>query len=328
MGGSQSDANDSTSISHKVANRHSEQVVTAMNHRERQRFQWQPAGAASALVLLLVLAGAIGPALAQVEAAPAAFPPWHADEDLIVEALERGEVVSMERIGEGITNPYKVGLQHRGRELSAVWKPLARNAQRYPESYPAEIAAYRLSRFLEIDMVPPTVLRKVRGRRGSMQLWVDDHRRYADVVAKRPPDFHQRPEMEVMRFFDELIDNPDRNAANFLVSSDWKIVLIDHSRAMNYDQRAKLRDAPMPERFSVALVSRVRDLELAELIGLLGDILPKSDLKSLLRARKRLLTYVETIVAERGDRAFFDLETNEAQAARPQHRVADGGLRP
>ncbi|MBI4521470.1 MAG: hypothetical protein HY701_11580 [Gemmatimonadetes bacterium] len=41
------------------------------------------------------------------------------------------------------------------------------------ESYKSEIAAYRLDRLLELDMVPPTVERRYNRESVSVQLWAD-----------------------------------------------------------------------------------------------------------------------------------------------------------
>ena len=38
-------------------------------------------------------------------------------------------------------------------------------------------------------------------------------------------------QLQVVRVFDELIQNRDRNQGNILWTSDWKMWLIDHTRA-------------------------------------------------------------------------------------------------
>src|SRR5437867_126940 len=102
------------------------------------------------------------------------------------------------------------------------------------ESYKSEIAAYKLDRLLQMDMVPPTVERLVDGDRASVQLWVLNTRMLKEVEEKklRSPDAagwnRQWHRVEV---FDDLVGNIDENKGNLLFDPLWNFVKIDHSRA-------------------------------------------------------------------------------------------------
>ena len=245
------------------------------------------------------------------------FPPWKGHEDRIEQALLEGEVVAMTPIGRGITNPFRVELVHRGQRFAAAFKPIDEAARKsIRESYRAEIAAYRLSRLLGLDKVPPTVERRIRRNYGSLQFWVDDAQIYDEVSKEltRGPRFNE--ERWRMRLFDQIIDNPDRNAGNFMVDQEQRIILIDHSRAFAFDAYSRSKRKDPPARFDRALVDRLRTLELGELEAALRKVLPKHKLKSVLRARDRFLRHVDQLVEERGKIVFYE---NEASAAR------DGG---
>ena len=56
------------------------------------------------------------------------------------------------------------------------------------EAYKSEIAAYELDRLLGLDMVPPTVERRVGGDLASVQLWVEGCRVLKDVDQKAVPE--------------------------------------------------------------------------------------------------------------------------------------------
>ena len=108
-----------------------------------------------------------------------------------------------------------------------------------------------------------------------------------------------------MHFFDELIDNPDRHAANYLVDDEWRLVLIDHSRALSFDRRARHKELILPVHFDIAVVDRLRALDNEAMEELLGDVLPGYLLRQLNRSRDRLLERVDRLYRERGDWVFF-----------------------
>ena len=68
----------------------------------------------------------------------------------------------MTPVGRGVTKPQKVTLELDGERIDAIWKTLDRRPNAtYRESWEAEVAAYRLSRELRLDLVPPTVERRI-----------------------------------------------------------------------------------------------------------------------------------------------------------------------
>jgi hypothetical protein len=239
--------------------------------------------------------------------APAQTAPWVGEEDQIERFLETAQITAQSRVGSGITRPYKVELEQDGVRHRAIWKPIQRHSFEHGlESYHSEIAAYRLSRHLGLDMVPPTVERRIGHRYGSLQLWVDGFQPFAKVAGSQPSaaDAWSR-QIARMGFFDTLIDNPDRHANNYLVDAEWLVVLIDHSRVLNFDQRGPLRTAPPPARFEHSLVERARQLDLDTLRSLIGDLLGGSELRALLHRRDQLLDRVDQVSEQRGDMIAF-----------------------
>jgi hypothetical protein len=236
-------------------------------------------------------------------------PPWAGDEAEIEEILSLGEIIASKEIGQGITKPLKVTLLHEGRQLDAIWKPLDRLLDPTGlERYEAEVAAYRLSRHLDLNMVPPTVPRRVGNRQGSIQMWVHGYKQASKVENTPPTDWLADWSRAVarMKFFDQLIDNPDRHAANYLVGEDWNVVLIDHSRALFFDHQGPMRQAEPPKRFDRTLVERTRELDIEDLDSLLGDLFTKSELKNVIHRRDVLLSHVDSVVATRGELAFYE----------------------
>lgn len=44
----------------------------------------------------------------------------------------------------------------------------------FPDTYKFNVAAYRLAKLLGLDMIPPSIERKVAGKSSAVTWWVDD----------------------------------------------------------------------------------------------------------------------------------------------------------
>lgn len=172
----------------------------------------------------------------------------------IEDFLRAADIVALKEL-EGTRNkPLKLTLSKNGVEARAIFRTVdkKRSSARvgnvtirdYHDSYIYECAAYKLSRLLDIDSVPPCVLRTIDGQKGSVQLWVEQattefQNRY-DVDGPKAPE--RWPSVfDTMRVFDALIDNFDRHSGNVLVDSHDRIWFIDHTRSFRlYTNAPKL----------------------------------------------------------------------------------------
>lgn len=233
--------------------------------------------------------------------------PWIGREAALEQILRHGHVESMEEIGTGITNPYRVVVHHEGSTVRGVFKPLERRQHGEKESWGAEIAAYRLSRALGLDMVPPTVERRIGRRIGSLQLWIENVQPYKNIMKEGAVAESRWPlQIARMRFFDFLIDNPDRNAGNFLIDAELgHVYLIDHSRSMNFGGRGRNREASPPFFLDRYLADRLVDLTDGDLEALLGDVLARREVRGVIRLRDQMLEHVEGVDLKLGEQAFF-----------------------
>ena len=107
------------------------------------------------------------------------------------------------------------------------------------EVYP-ELAAYRLDRLLELDMVPVTVMRKLGRREGTLQFLppklMNEQQRSEDGrggSANCP-----LPEQwSAMYVFDSLIFNEGRTLERMTYSTaDWQLILTGHDRAFGVNK--------------------------------------------------------------------------------------------
>lgn len=265
----------------------------------------------STLVTLVVAAAATTAALSTCAAAgpPAAHPvSGRSADDLAVEDfLQTAEVVDIQDVGEGITRPRRLTLRRGGVERRAIFKTVDvdnvdlaytdRFTTGFSDRYVNEVAAYRLDRLLGIGLVPPTVIRRVDGEEGSVQLWVEDALSMQEVVDRALPcrdvDVLLQRLMQ-MYVLDALIFNTDRNWGNVLVNVESDAFhLVDHSRSFRTTKKLpdlqEQRPIPVPARIARAL----RSLDLPGLQAELGGILSRTQMRAVLARRDLLVEDLE-----------------------------------
>jgi hypothetical protein len=153
------------------------------------------------------------------------------------EFLRTAKIIESRQLSsdEGITQPWILTLEKDGIVHKAVWKDVEGLVHGFEEHWYWEIAAYRLDKYLGLNMVPPTVERRFWRRMGSLQLWVESrmslrekNQNGIEIPPQRLHEWHRG--MCKQRTFDNLIANEDRHQGNYLITDDWRIILIDHSR--------------------------------------------------------------------------------------------------
>ena len=177
----------------------------------------------------------------------------------------------------------------------------------FKDTYRYNIAAYRLSRLLGLEEVPMSVLRTLNGRPAAVTWWVDDVA--GDEVARlKKKIVSPNPSRTVnytfiLRVFDELIQNRDRNAGNLLWTRDWKMWMIDHTRAFRL--QPTLLNPLVLQRCERALLDRMRGLTAAAVTEAMGDTLLKGEIEALMARRDAIVKLFDDRIAERGETAVL-----------------------
>ena len=286
---------------------------------ERSKIPGKVVRTAATLAAFLAFAGA---AVASEGPAPVPAIRWRGpdgeplpfrDAAEVAEFLRTARVISSQEIPTGITRPRKLLLERDGVRAHAVFRygddrkqelrrPGSGTARWVHDTYRNEVAAYELSLLLGMDNLPPAVERRIGGVPGSVELWIEGamtegDRRERDL---EPPDYGRwNRQIADRRVFDELIGNADRNTGNTLIDGDWKLWLIDHTRA--FGREKTLLDPDRVERCSAGLWQGLRSLD----AGAVEERLPylsKQRLRALLARRDRIVERLEDLIAERGER--------------------------
>jgi hypothetical protein len=165
----------------------------------------------------------------------------------------------------------------------------------FKDTYKFNIAGYKLSRMLGIPMVPPSVPRKHNGTMSSFTWWVDDVlMEELDRMKKKvePPDQEDwNHQMHVVRVFDQLIYNMDRNLGNLVIDKQWRIWMIDHSRAFRmYEQLKEVKNLQKCEK---TLFGNLKGLTEEECKRELKDWLSPLEIQGMLKRRDKIVAHFE-----------------------------------
>jgi hypothetical protein len=231
---------------------------------------------------------------------------WLTNRAEIEEYLKTAEVVGLEELQVGVTRPRRAKLAPGGPVEAFAWKviPPGRPAG-FWESYKSEIAAYELDKLLELDMVPPTVERKVKGSVGAAVMWCSPTKSFGQLKGvPTPPASHMAAwnrQLARAKMFDNLIGNKDPNLGNWLVDPAWNLILIDHTRAFTTDKDLVHKKI---EHIDAPLWEKMKALTLEQLQPVLGPWIGKAELKALIQRRYIMNSAYEKQTAERSDFAM------------------------
>lgn len=238
--------------------------------------------------------------------------------EAVEQFLLKGKVTGLRNIGKGITLPERATLTLDGATHDAAFKTIdeakmgftqmARGGGElhFQDSWKTEIPAYEVDKIVGLGMVPATVERSIGNRLGSLQFWVRSMMPEAERLKKKisAPDTEAwNRQMYKARLFDALIYNVDRHLNNILVTEDFQLRLIDHSRS--FRPFKDLKEPKALPRFSRSLLESIQKLERADLNKRVGRYLTPYQIDGLLARRDAILALAQKLAAEKGEGAVL-----------------------
>ncbi|MCG7851306.1 MAG: hypothetical protein MIO92_02185 [Methanosarcinaceae archaeon] len=216
---------------------------------------------------------------------------------------------------EAVTEPWVLTLEIDGVKRQALWKDAQGRQKGFLENWKWEIAAYRIDKLIGLDMVPPTIEKRFREERGSCQLWIDDTITLKDKVERKiktPPVnvFYWNRALYKQRTWDNLIANDDRHQRQFLITSDFRILLCDHSRSFRttkklttsliFDENHKdgprlMKELPRP------LFENIKSLTFDKIKNAVGDYLTNKEIEAVLKRKDLIVDWMEKRIQEIGE---------------------------
>jgi hypothetical protein len=250
------------------------------------------------------------PAPATAVPAPAATPLTRAE---MAHFLATAKIIHQKGIPKGITSPVRVTLSNGTLEHDAAFSTVderksvmtfanGRTEIDFVDSYKYSLAAYKVAELLGLDnMMPVTVERVWNMKSGALSWWVDvrwdEGQRLKQHV--EPPDAEAwNQQMHRMRVFTALVADTDRNLGNVLISSDWKLWMIDFTRA--FRRTHTLIGPENLTRCDRQLLTALSALKQEDLEAATKPYLARPDIQSILARRDAIVALFQKRVAEKG----------------------------
>jgi hypothetical protein len=245
-----------------------------------------------------------------------AQPPDAARDAEQAEFLRKAELVQSNRLRQGITKSRRATLR-RGAlvhdahiqtvDEGGVLNSAINLEPGFTDSFRYNLAAFELDRLLGLGMIPVTVERTFSKAPASYTWWVDDalmDEKTRQARNIRPPNSavwnHQ---VYLMKVFDQLIYNVDRNTGNLLIDKRWKLWMIDHTRA--FRTWKEIHEPENLARCDRELLERLRRLDAAVVRERLAPWLRAEQIEALLARRDLIVKAIDELAAQRGEQAVL-----------------------
>ncbi len=232
----------------------------------------------------------------------------------VLQFLRTAEIIKSEEIGKGLTQAWRLTLTNGQLTHDASFQAVDIRTQEagfvgggrelnFADSFHFNIAAFELACLLGIDdMVPVTVEREWQGKKGSLSWWLDvkmdeDERIGSEIM---PPDTRSwNAQMHKVRVFSQLIYDTDRHLQNILISEDWRIWMIDFTRAFRTIR--KLQDENELLKCERTLLERLRKLDRKDVARAVDDHLTKWEIDALMARRKLIVSHFDKRIGKEGE---------------------------
>ena len=258
------------------------------------------------LALVLVLA----PRLATSQAA--------LTPEQMADFLAKAAIISEKTTSIGTTQPVRATLSdgvltHDAQfqtvdQAKAVFTAGKASEVDFKDSYRFNIAGYRLAQMLGLETVPMSVPRRYKGKDSAVTWWIDDvmfdeggRQKLKDRLGPDPE--RTEKQIYIMRVWDELVQNKDRNQGNLLWTKDWTLWLIDHTRA--FRSGGSLLKPNELLRVERTLFGKMKQLTEAEVSKTMQGILTQGEIRAVMKRRDAIVAHFEKLIAQRSEVAVF-----------------------
>lgn len=235
--------------------------------------------------------------------------------------LLKGEVVRTRGTEKGVTNSVRATLSDGTLTHDAHIQTVDESKMQFRgdsgvtefnfrDSWHFNIAVYKIDRLLGLNLVPVSVKRNWKSEQGAFTWWVDDvlmdEGQRLKTKAAPPNAVCWSQQSRMLRLLDQLIDNVDRNLGNVLITKNWRIWAIDHTRAFRYSRTPKtLKSLTGVDR---GVLARLEALDFDTVKRAVDGHITDNDVRNLLSRRDAIVEHFKAL----GDKGLFDIGACQA----------------
>ena len=220
--------------------------------------------------------------------------------------LKTGPIVSVKKDATtGRTMPWKITLDDGKIKMQGMFKRVhAPWPDPMVDSYKYELAAYELSKLLDLEIIPPTVEREIEGAKGSLQYFVPGCISETDRerLLLQPPDLKAfLGRLDEIKVFEALVNDTCLDKADILIQQPgWKVYRVDFAEAFAPTPGLSA-DCPInrcPRRLFEHLQNTARRI----VESTLQSYLSKDEIGAILDRKKRIIARLEGLMKTEGER--------------------------
>lgn len=231
----------------------------------------------------------------------------------IAKFLSTAKVVGHHDIEKGVTHPVRLTLSDGTMTHDAAFTLVdehkevmqldgGRTELNFVDSYKYTLAAYGIAQILALDdMMPVTVPFQWDQHKGALSWWLDVKMDEGERMKKKleaPDENEWGAQVYRMRVFAALIGDTDRNAGNILIGPDWKLWMIDFTRAFR-----TWKNLEKPEqlvRCDKRLLGRLRILTAEGIAKATNNLLTTPEINGVLSRRDAIVKRFDELIAQKG----------------------------
>lgn len=232
--------------------------------------------------------------------------------------LRTAKVIASRTLSGGITSPVRLTLTDGTITHDAAFQAIDERRQQadlgragvefnFADSHHFNLAAYQIAGLVGLDgMMPVTVHRTWNGREGTITWWLDgafDERTRLKAHRQAPNPLAWAHQMHRMRVFAALVGDTDRNLGNVLITSDWKLWMIDFTRAFRLGTALTYTDDL--SQIDRGLLAGLRALDGPALHALTAHCLTGREADAVMQRRDALVAHFDRLVREKGSGAVL-----------------------
>lgn len=221
--------------------------------------------------------------------------------------LRTADIISVKKDeSAGRTAPWRINLNDGKIARQGHFKHVNRlRPSLFPaDSYKYDIAAYKLDKLLDLNIVPPIVEREIEGTKGSLQLFLEgiiteNERKIRKIDPPDPISFKNT--LEVINVFENLVyDEECFDPDDTLIQmADWKVWRVDFSMA--FSPTPELIPGSKITRCSKKLYQNLLKLDNEAAKAMLKPYLNDEEIEALLKRKNIIIEKIQQLIKEKGE---------------------------